>query len=79
MQVLIPMAGLIDVKAERQRLQKEIDRLDADQERTQKKLSNPNFVDKAPQAVVQKERVKLEESETALLNLRKQLEKLAGM
>ncbi|HBH36604.1 MAG TPA: valine--tRNA ligase, partial [Gammaproteobacteria bacterium] len=48
MQVLIPMAGLIDVEAERLRLQKEIGRLSGDQERTEKKLSNPNFVDKAP-------------------------------
>jgi len=79
MQVLIPMAGLIDVEAERLRLQKEIGRLSGDQERTEKKLSNPNFVDKAPQAVVQKERVKLEESRTALENLQQQLEKLAAL
>ncbi len=79
MQVLIPMAGLIDVEAERQRLQKEIDKLTADQERTQKKLSNPNFVDKAPEAVVEKERRKLEESESALVNLQQQLEKLAAL
>ncbi|MEA3302659.1 MAG: valine--tRNA ligase, partial [Pseudomonadota bacterium] len=79
MRVLIPMAGLIDVEAERQRLQKEIGRLGADRERTEKKLSNPNFVDKAPQAVVQKERVKLEESKTALENLQQQLEKLAAL
>ncbi|MBG7602455.1 MAG: valine--tRNA ligase [Gammaproteobacteria bacterium] len=79
MQVLIPMAGLIDVEAERQRLQKEIDRLHGDQERTQKKLSNPNFVDKAPEAVVQKERVKLEESKAALANFQQQLQKLAAL
>jgi valyl-tRNA synthetase len=79
MQVLIPMAGLIDVEAERQRLQKEIGRLSSDQERTEKKLSNPNFVDKAPEVVVQKERVKLEESKTALENLQQQLEKLAAL
>jgi valyl-tRNA synthetase len=79
MQVLIPMAGLIDVEAERQRLQKEIGRLRADQERTEKKLSNPNFVDKAPEAVVQKERDKLEESRTALGNLQQQLEKLTAL
>jgi valyl-tRNA synthetase len=79
MQVLIPMAGLIDVEAERQRLKKEIGRLSGDRERTEKKLSNPNFVDKAPEAVVQKERDKLEESKTALANLQQQLEKLAAL
>jgi valyl-tRNA synthetase len=79
MQVLIPMAGLIDVEAERQRLKKEISRLSGDRERTEKKLLNPNFVDKAPEAVVQKERDKLEESKTALANLQQQLEKLAAL
>ncbi|MEN8214212.1 MAG: valine--tRNA ligase [Pseudomonadota bacterium] len=79
MQVLIPLAGLIDVEAERQRLQKEIGRIGAELERTEKKLANPNFVDKAPEAVVQKERVKLEESKTALANLEQQLQKLASL
>ncbi|MES9861319.1 MAG: valine--tRNA ligase, partial [Candidatus Thiodiazotropha sp. 4PDIVS1] len=59
MKVLIPLAGLIDKGAEIKRLEKEITRLQNDADRTEKKLSNPNFVDKAPEAVVQKERDKL--------------------
>ena len=76
LQVLIPLAGLIDVAAERQRLQKEISRHRADLQRTAGKLQNPNFVDKAPPAVVDKERTKLEESTSALANLEQQLRKL---
>ncbi|MEW8382416.1 MAG: class I tRNA ligase family protein, partial [Candidatus Thiodiazotropha taylori] len=76
MKVLIPLAGLIDKAAEIKRLEKEINRLQSDAERTDKKLSNPNFVDKAPQAVVQKERDKLAESRKALESLQAQLEKI---
>ena len=78
---MLELIGILvpGLEAERQRLQKEIDKLTADQERTQKKLSNPNFVDKAPEAVVEKERRKLEESESALVNLQQQLEKLAAL
>ncbi|HIP53078.1 MAG TPA: valine--tRNA ligase, partial [Chromatiales bacterium] len=59
MKVLIPMAGLIDKEAEAARLEKEIKRLQTDIERTEKKLANANFVERAPEAVVQKEREKL--------------------
>ncbi|MCG7921568.1 MAG: valine--tRNA ligase [Candidatus Thiodiazotropha lotti] len=76
MKVLIPLAGLIDKAAEIKRLEKEINRLQSDAERTDKKLSNPNFVDKAPEAVVQKERDKLAESRKALESLQAQLEKI---
>ncbi len=76
MKVLIPLAGLIDKGAEIKRLEKEITRLQNDADRTEKKLSNPNFVDKAPEAVVQKERDKLADSLKALESLKAQLEKI---
>jgi valyl-tRNA synthetase len=76
MKVLIPLAGLIDKAAEEKRLQKEISRYQADVEKIGKKLANPNFIDKAPQAVVQKERDKLADAEKALTSLKTQLEKI---
>ncbi len=76
MKVLIPLAGLIDKEAELTRLEKEMGRLKGDLERTGKKLSNPNFVDKAPEAVVQKEKEKMEMAQKALLNLEAQAEKI---
>ena len=79
MKVLIPLAGLIDKDAELARLDKEMGRLRQDIERTEKKLSNPNFVDKAPEAVVQKERNRLEQARTALADLATQADKIGAL
>ena len=79
MKILIPLAGLIDKDAELARLDKEIGRLQQDIERTGKKLQNPSFVDKAPEAVVQKERDKLEQAQAALTDLSAQAEKIKAL
>ncbi len=79
MKVLIPMAGLIDKAAETARLEKEIGKLRNDIERGEKKLSNPNFVEKAPAAVVDKERDKIAEQKSALEKLEGQLERIRKM
>ncbi len=76
MQVLIPMAGLIDKEAELARLTKEIDKLQKDIERIQAKLSNEKFVHRAPDAVVQKERDKIRDNQSALARLAEQREKI---
>ncbi|PCJ36954.1 MAG: valine--tRNA ligase [Moraxellaceae bacterium] len=79
MEVLVPMAGLIDKDAELARLNKEIDRLKADIERAEKKLTNPKFVDKAPTAVVAKEKQKVEDAKSALATLEEQATKISEL
>ena len=59
LKILIPLAGLIDVDAERQRLDKELIKLAAEIEKCEKKLGNETFVGGAPEAVVQQERQRL--------------------
>ena len=76
MEILVPMAGLIDKDAEIERLGKEIDKLRKEVGRGEGKLKNPNFVDKAPQAVVDKEKAKLDDYRSQLAKLEEQLEKI---
>ncbi|MEM9101845.1 MAG: valine--tRNA ligase [Pseudomonadota bacterium] len=79
MEILIPLKGLIDVDAELKRLQKEMDKLSKEQERLNSKLTNQNFVGKAPPAVVQKEKEKLAEASSSLEKLKEQFSKIKNL
>ena len=79
MEVLVPMAGLIDKDAEVSRLSKEIDKLDKDIGRIEGKLSNQKFVANAPEAVVAKEREKIAGFKAAQQKLLEQREKIAAL
>ncbi|MTI95576.1 MAG: valine--tRNA ligase [Firmicutes bacterium] len=58
-EVLVPLAGVIDIDQEIARLEKETGSLDFEVERLEKKLANPGFTGKAPAAVIAKEQEKL--------------------
>jgi len=79
MKLLIPLAGLIDKDAEMARLNKEIGKLQSNLDKSSAKLTNPKFVDKAPAAVVEKERARVTEMETALKQLQEQLVKISAL
>ena len=72
MELLVPLSDLIDKEAEISRLDKEIERKEKEKTRAQEKLGNTNFIDKAPNEVVQKERNKLAEIDSALEKLKRQ-------
>ncbi len=74
--IFIPMGELIDREKELERLEKEEKKLIGEIERLDKKLSNKNFVDKAPQNVVEGEREKYKKYESLLLEVRESLDKL---
>ena len=77
--ILIPMAGLIDKEAELARLDKAIDKLEKDAAKTRGKLGNENFVGKAPAAVIDKEKAKLAEAESALAKMLEQKAQIAAL
>ncbi len=79
MEVLVPMAGLIDKDAELARLDKEIQRLSGEVQRVGGKLANQGFVAKAPAEVLDKERAKLAEAEQALGTLNEQRARIANL
>ncbi|MEC7894347.1 MAG: class I tRNA ligase family protein, partial [Pseudomonadota bacterium] len=78
-EVLVPLAGLIDVSAEAARLEKEIGKLEAGLKSVTGKLSNEKFVSNAPDAVVAKEHAKQKEMQAALTALRSKLDELNNL
>jgi len=79
LEILVPVAGLIDVDAESARLQKEIDKLKGEHKRLSGKLQNERFVANAPAEIVAKEKEKLTNVVEALTKLEEQLVELTRM
>ncbi|MFB9147679.1 valine--tRNA ligase [Halomonas alkalicola] len=79
MEVLVPMADLIDKDAELARLAREIEKQEKLIGGIEKKLGNEGFVAKAPEAVVEKERAKLAEFQAAHRLLVEQRDKIAAL
>ncbi|HXX63783.1 MAG TPA: valine--tRNA ligase [Bacteroidota bacterium] len=75
-ELFVPLEGVIDLAVERARLQKEIDRVDAMLNGIRTKLGNANFIARAPEDVVAKEREKETTFETHLVKLRRSLQQI---
>jgi valyl-tRNA synthetase len=78
-EVMVPMAGVIDVDKELARLDKELDRLTTERGRLAGKLSNDNFVARAPADVVDKERAKLADIEVSISSVTAQKSKMGEL
>ena len=78
MEILVPLADVIDRDAELARLGREIDRIEGELRRLAGKLDNPKFVERAPAEVVDREREKLAAQQDALDKLLQQKETLAA-
>lgn len=76
-EVYIPLEGLIDLDKERERMKKEIDNTLGFLKSVEKKLSNDQFINNAPAAVVEKERAKKADADLKLEKLNQLLEDLA--
>jgi valyl-tRNA synthetase len=79
MEIMIPMAGLIDKEAELARLKKAADKLVAEVQRTEGKLNNQNFVGKAPAQVIDKEKAKLADAQMQLSKIQEQQAAIAKL
>ncbi len=76
MEILVPMAGLIDKKEEVKRLDKELEKVKKEQLRIKNKLANESFTSKAPQDIVKAEKERLKEVEKTHTKILKQKEKI---
>jgi valyl-tRNA synthetase len=74
----LPLKGVIDLEAERTRLQKELARAEADIQRVDQKLNNPKFVANAAEEVVEGEKEKREEADARRTKILEALERLKG-
>ena len=74
----LPLIGVIDLAAERARLEKEMAKVEADIKRVDAKLSNADFMARAPEEVVDGEKEKREEAESRRAKLIEALERLKG-
>ncbi|MDH3280716.1 MAG: valine--tRNA ligase, partial [Gammaproteobacteria bacterium] len=79
MKVLVPMGAFIDKSKEVDRLSRDRAKVEQDRDRVLSKLNNPSFVDKAPPAIVARQRERLVELETRLQKLNKQLDIVQGL
>lgn len=79
LKVLVPMAGLIDVAAEQTRLTKALEKTRKELAKVEGKLNNENFVSKAPDDVIAKEREKADGYAHSVRELEQQLEQLAAL
>ncbi len=77
--VFVPMKGLIDPKAELGRLQKDFDKVQKQHDQIAGKLSNEGFVEKAPAAVVEGEKVKLAEFADQLMKIKANMDQIAAL
>jgi valyl-tRNA synthetase len=77
-EVVLPLAGLIDIAEERARLTKEIEKREKDLAGLERKLANEGFVTKAPAHVVQAERERKDVVSATLAKQRAMLERLGG-
>jgi valyl-tRNA synthetase len=74
----LPLKGVIDLSAERSRLEKEMKKIDSDIARIDGKLGNADFLKRAPEDVVEGEREKREEAESRRAKITEALERLKG-
>ena len=77
-EIFIPLAGLIDIDLERQRLNKELENLTSLLEKTRKKLANHEFINNAPREVVDQQEAKKHEYEGMVEKINVNLEQLMG-
>ena len=72
----VPLTGLIDVQAERTRLQKEIEKTQAEISKLDRKLADASFVERAPEEVVAENRRRSADYQNRAAKLREALERL---
>ncbi len=74
--LVLPLGDVIDLDQERARLRKTLDKRTADKAKIERKLNNQQFLDKAPEEVIEEQRERLSELEASIAKLREALDRI---
>lgn len=77
--VFVPLAGLIDVQAEKVKLERSLEKAQKEMERIAAKFNDARFVERAPQAVITKDKARVQELEQLIRDQKLQLEQLRSV
>lgn len=77
-EIFVPLSGLIDLEAEKSRLQKDLTSLKDAHEKLSKKLANADFLANAPKEIIDKEKAKKEDYQERIFKLNRNLEQILG-
>ena len=77
-ELFLPLEGLIDVAAEKARLTKEMEKIEAEIAKVEQKLANPNFTQKVPAAVLEEHQQRLADWQAKLAHVNAALAALQG-
>ncbi|MEE8308745.1 MAG: class I tRNA ligase family protein, partial [Gammaproteobacteria bacterium] len=78
LRLLVPLAGIKDLAAERERLSRAVEKVQRDLTKAEAKLSNASFVERAPAAVVEKERQRVTDMASQVAKLTEQIQRLSA-
>ena len=77
--IYVPMSGVVDIAAEKTRLEKELAKISKELEQSSRKLANRDFLAKAAPEIIQKEQDKLKDAQKKFTTLENALKKLKGI
>ena len=78
LRLLVPLAGIKDLAAERERLNRAVEKVQQDLTKAEAKLGNASFIERAPAAVVAKERQRVMEMTSQVAKLTEQIQRLGA-
>ena len=77
MEIYVPLAGIVDLAEERERLRKELERSEKEKAQIEKKFENPNFAARAPAEVVEKDKARIAELQGRIEKIRASAARIA--
>ena len=79
LEIYVPLEGIVDIGGETERLRKDLTRLETEAARIGKKLNNEDFLSRAPEEVVEKEKLKYDEVKARMDKVRESIDRIRNL